>query len=74
MLIVGEDVVVKGGLRLYRSVDDRRRAVAQFKKLGCNYFVGFRDTNKTHPVGLSYGVADWAGMFPYEKDINSLVH
>jgi hypothetical protein len=64
--VVGSD---SGGIRLYRTRGDRRKAVAQLKKLGCNYFVGFKDVHPTHGHGLSFGKEDWPGLFPYERDI-----
>lgn len=67
---------VAKGFRLYRNTGDRRRAVAYLKKKGHNYFIGFRDANPTHPAGLSYGHADWVGLFPYERDVHQkeIVH
>jgi hypothetical protein len=67
MIRVGEAKAI--GCRLYRNPGDRRRAVAQLKQEGYNYFTGFRDTHVTHPVGLSFGKAEWCSLFPYEKDI-----
>lgn len=58
-----------GGIRLYRNTTDRRRAMALLKKEGYNYFVGFLDTNPIHSAGLSYGRANWVGLFPYEQDV-----
>jgi hypothetical protein len=76
MIQVLEGTIRKGGFRLYRNTGDRRRAVTHLKKFGFNYFVGFRDSNPTHPAGLDYGQADWVGLFPYEKDIDcrAIVH
>ena len=70
MIQVSAGKVTDGGCRLYRSPGDRRRAVAQLKRKGLNYFVGFLDSNPSHPAGLSYGFAEWASLFPYEKDID----
>jgi hypothetical protein len=61
--------VNEGGIRLYESKGDRRKAVAQLKKLGYNYFTGYRDTNPKCPHGLSYGKAEWANLIPYEVDV-----
>lgn len=74
MIVVGEGNI--GGCRLYRNTGDRRRAVAFLKRQGYNYFVGFRDAHPTHPAGLSYGHAEWAGLIPYERDIHQkeIVH
>jgi hypothetical protein len=58
-----------GGIRLYRNSGDRRRGVTQLKKHGYNYFTGYMDSNQGTPAGLSYGKAQWVGLFPYEKDI-----
>jgi hypothetical protein len=70
MIKVGE------GFRLYRNTGDRRRAVAYLKKKGFNYFVGYKDTHSTHPAGLSFGQADWVGLYPYERDVHQkeIVH
>lgn len=69
MKLIGEDRRGISGVRLYRSRGDRRRAVTHMKRRGQNYFVGFTDANKEYPCGLSYGKADWAGLFPYVKDV-----
>lgn len=69
-------IKVAEGFRLYRNTGDRRRAVAFLKKLGFNYFIGYRDFNSSHPAGLSFGHANWVGLFPYERDISQkeIVH
>jgi len=48
-------VKVGGCIRLYKSAAARRSAVTQLKKLGHNYFMGFRDVCKNHHAGLSFG-------------------
>jgi hypothetical protein len=57
------------GCRLYKNPGDRRRGVAHLKRLGYNYFTGFKDTHPTHPAGLSYGKVEWASLISYERDI-----
>jgi hypothetical protein len=57
------------GTRLYRSQGDRRKAVAQLKKDGFNYFIGFNDEHPTHKAGLTFGKAQWASLIAYERDI-----
>jgi hypothetical protein len=53
--------------RLYRNPGDRRRAIANLKRIGYNYFVGYDNHNVKNPLGLSFGHAEWAGLFPFEK-------
>ena len=67
MKLVGE--TKKSGVRLYRSRGDRKRAVTHLRRLGRNYFVGFVDSDQDCPHGLTYGWADWVGLFPYVKDV-----
>ena len=75
MLVVSTGKIVKGGIRLYRNAADRKRAVKMLMKSGLNYFVGFRDANEKFPAGLSYGIAEWAGLFPYVRDVgDTIVH
>jgi len=50
---------VSKSLRLYRSSKDRKLAVKQLIKSGYNYFVGYGDSNSTHPHGLSFGKVEW---------------
>lgn len=69
MILVGENKSKPLGCRLYKSVGDRRRAVAQFKKKGYNYFTGFKDSHPTHKAGLSYGKVEWVGLFVHEVGI-----
>lgn len=59
----------KKGLRLYKSAGARRSAVTQLRKFGYNYFVGFRDIDKIHPAGLSYGISEVYPLNPYYRDI-----
>lgn len=57
------------GIRLYRTKRNRKIAVGALRRKGRNYFVGFVDANENYQFGLSYGKADWAGLFPYIKDV-----
>lgn len=62
--------------RLYKTVKDRKIAVALLKKRGNNYFVGFINNDGIEvTAGLSFGNADWVPSGEvYSKDINRLIH
>ena len=57
------------GCRIYNNITDRRRAISNLKRIGYNYFVGYLNNDKRRPAGLSFGYAEWAGLFPFEKDV-----
>ena len=53
----------RGGIRVYRTQGDRRRAA---KLMKWNYAVGYKDTQG---FGLSFGHAEWAVGRKYRKDV-----
>lgn len=59
----------RGGTRCYKTAGDRKRGHTALKKLGWNYFVGYKEGSfgDAFPFGLQYGMSDQ----PYELDVRT---
>ena len=65
----------RGGIRIYRTIEDRLHAVRDLQRLGFNYFVGYIDSGRHGRAGLSFGVAEWLpeGQV-WVRDVHGLIH
>lgn len=60
-----------GGVGLFENVGQRLEAIGSLSDQGFNYFLGFKDSDDSHPVGLAYGYDQKHSLF---KDCIRLVH